>query len=115
MRNWVLQSLTTDADVVPIPTFPVEKIAAVVAFENVVVPVMALAPVPDCVYPPDVVTPVTAAIAPVVSTWNCDVAPIANALAAFVVPIPTFPLNTDNAERGDIVPTPTLPEDAMIK
>ena len=39
----------TLADVVPMPTLPLEKIAAVVAFENVVVPVNVLASVPDCV------------------------------------------------------------------
>jgi hypothetical protein len=58
----------------------------------VVAPVKVFVPVPLCVYPPVVMIPVTATIAPDEFTWNWDELP------------------TESKELGDVVPMPKLPE-----
>ena len=95
--------------VVPTPTGPPVNKAEFVALLNVVDPVIVLAAVPDCVYPPLVVIPVEALIAPAWVTVKA-LAPTPNMAVGAQVPIPTFPLVTTNpANCGVIVPIPTLP------
>ena len=50
-----------------------------------------LADVPDCVYPPVLVMPTTAAMAPLEFTWKRSPLPTTNILAGDVSPMPTFP------------------------
>ena len=102
-------SNSADGKVVPIPTLPPVKNAEKVALEKVGVPVNVLAAVPLCVYPPLVVIPVVAVIAPAVLTVNV-LLPTANNELGTQVPIPTFPLVTSRAPCVmAVVPIPTFP------
>ena len=62
--------------------------SAVPAALSVVAPVKVFAPVPDCVYPPLVVIPVTAAIAPEELTWNKSPEPTVSAAVGVASPTP---------------------------
>src|SRR5262249_10004301 len=102
---------------VPIPTFPVMTASPPtgVFVPNPTFPVNVLMPVPLCVYPPDVVMPVVAAIAPAAFTWNCEVEPTANVAVGDQVPMPTLPFMTANPPTGVVVPMPTLPVELTFK
>ncbi len=91
--------------VVPTPIFPA-NVAEVAAALKVVAPEIVLAVLPLCVYPPLVVIPVEAVIAPALLTVNAF-APTDNWAVGAQVPIPTLP-NTASLPSGVVVPIPKL-------
>ncbi len=91
--------------VVPTPTLPA-NVAVVPEALKVVAPEIVLAVLPLCVYPPLVVIPVEALIAPALLTVNAF-APTDNWAVGAQVPIPTLP-NTASLPSGVVVPIPKL-------